>query len=195
MDVLNANRYIISELTEKLPLDLYYHAVHHTIDVLRFSEILAVAEGVTGDDLLLVQTAAAYHDSGFLEQYNNNEPIACDIVKKTLPGFNYTDSQIEKICKIIMATRIPQKPVDILGEIVCDADLDYLGTYEFYSQGDDLRKEMAARDTTMSDRVWIQLEIDFLEQHSYHTATCKMLRNELKAKHISELKQNLEESS
>ena len=34
---------------------------------------------------------------------------------------------IEIICGIIMATKIPQRPKNYLEEIICDADLNYLG--------------------------------------------------------------------
>ena len=188
MEILKANQYIIRKLEKELPPELTYHNFRHTIDVLRFAELLAVAEGITGEDLALVQTAAAYHDAGFLRQYSKNEPIGCDIAREELPRFNYSDKHIEKICEIIMATQVPQQPKDILGEIVADSDLDYLGTEDFYYQGDCLRRELASQNITFTEKEWIELEIDFMEKHSYFTNTSQMLRNDLKAKFIEELK-------
>lgn len=193
MDVLNASLYIIRKLEKELPPELTYHSFRHTIDVVRFSELLALAEGVTGEDFEIIQTAAAYHDSGFLVQYDRNEPNGCDIARKKLPDFGYNDSQIERVCKIIMATQVPQKPEDLLCQIVCDADLDYLGTPDFYFQGNMLRKELAVNNVTYTDNAWIQLEIDFLKQHEYFTSASKMLRDKTKARFIEELKTKLKE--
>jgi len=191
MDFLNANQYIIRKLEKELPPELTYHNFRHTIDVLRFAELLAIAEGVTGEDLALVQTAAAYHDSGFLVQYNKNEPIGCDIAKKELPAFGYNETQIKTICDIIMATQVPQSPKNLLGEIVCDSDLDYLGTPDFYFQGNELRKELASQEITFTERQWLELEIGFMEKHSYFTKTSKMLRDKTKASFVEELKDQL----
>ena len=191
MDVLKANQYILRKLKNELPSKLTYHTFRHSIDVVRFAELLAVAEGVTGEDLVLVQTAAAYHDSGFLIQYNKNEPIGCEIAKRELPQFGYNETQINTICDIIIATQIPQSPKNLLAQVVCDSDLDYLGTEDFYYQGNCLRKELATQDVTFSERQWLELEIGFMEKHSYFTKTSKMLRDDVKATYVSELKEKL----
>lgn len=192
MDLISASQYIIRKLENELPPELTYHTFRHTVDVMRFAELLAVAEGVTGEDLILVQTAAAYHDSGFLMQYSKNEPFGCETANKELPRFGYNETQINTICDIIMATQVPQSPKNLLAEVVCDSDLDYLGTADFYFQGNCLREELASQDMTFTERQWLELEIGFMEKHSYFTKTSKMLRDNMKAVFVLELKEELE---
>ena len=48
----------------------------------------------------------------------------------------------EQICGMIMATKIPQSPKNYLEQILCDADLDYLGRDDFYDIGGTLFKEL-----------------------------------------------------
>ena len=40
----------------------------------------------------------------------------------------YGPAEVSRIQEIIMATEVPQKPADMLGEILADADLDVLGS-------------------------------------------------------------------
>lgn len=58
-------------------------------------------------------------------KHAGHEFEGCLIARTALPGFGYTGEDI-MICGMIMATKIPQSPTNILEEIICDADLDYL---------------------------------------------------------------------
>ena len=60
---------ILSKLDSNLSKDLWYHGVHHTIDVEKEAERIAISEKITNqEDLLLLKIACLYHDSGFLRQ-------------------------------------------------------------------------------------------------------------------------------
>ena len=41
-----------------------------------------------------------------------------------------------------MATKFPQDPHNLLEEIICDADLDFLGRTDFYPIGNSLFEEL-----------------------------------------------------
>ena len=43
-----------------------YHSVAHTKDVVKAATRIAKAEGVEGDELTLLLTAAWFHDSGYI---------------------------------------------------------------------------------------------------------------------------------
>jgi predicted metal-dependent HD superfamily phosphohydrolase len=49
---------------------------------------------------------------------------------------------IEKVKACILATEMPQKPVGLLQEIICDADLFHLGTEDFSDRSKLVRKEI-----------------------------------------------------
>ena len=50
--------------------------------------------------------------------------------------------EIDAICEMIMATRIPQTPANLMQEILCDADLDYLGRDDYFMICDRLLMEI-----------------------------------------------------
>lgn len=172
MDYNGAKRYITSRMRTDLPADLYYHGLHHALDVLHMSVELCRSEGVVGTRAALVHTAALYHDAGFLEGgHIGHEVQGCLLAEKTLPAYGYSDADIRTVIAMIMSTKIPQSPSNILEAILCDADLDYLGRADYPDIARSLRDELHAYSLLNNGQDWTDIQIAFLKQHRYHTAT------------------------
>lgn len=189
MDYRAAKQFILSKLRTELSDKLYYHGVHHTLDVLKMASEICSGEGVGGRELVLVKTAALFHDSGFVKnKHLGHEYEGCLIVRDVLPGFDYSSGDIDIICGMIMATKIPQTPANLLEEIICDADLDYLGRDDFYAIGDSLFDELQAYHIIEGEQAWNRLQVSFLTAHAFHTRTNKLLREPVKQRYLEELK-------
>jgi ligand-binding sensor domain-containing protein/class 3 adenylate cyclase/predicted metal-dependent HD superfamily phosphohydrolase len=186
-----AEKYIMKILEKKLSPKLHYHSIAHTKDVCKAVERLALLEGVTDEGLFLLKSAATYHDAGFVESYEKNEPVGARMAGEILPKFGYTEEHIEQIRKLIYVTQIPHKPTNKLEEIICDADLDYLGTDEFHVISDKLRLELREHGKIDSDRKWDEIQVMFLNNHQYFTETAKATRQAKKMKHLEEIKERL----
>lgn len=170
--------HVMNILEDKLPKNLYYHNLKHTIDVTVQVEIIGRREGVNDEDLLLLKTAALFHDSGFINTYKDHEEAGVELAKGILPDYDYTQKQIEQISEIIMATKMPPKPKNLLQQIICDADLDYLGRVDFIPVSGNLFKELKEHNMLEDDiDKWNQIQINFIENHSYFTKTAKKLRD------------------
>lgn len=117
--------------------------------------------------------------------------IGCQVARDSLPAFGYTQHQIDRICGMILATRIPQKPQNRLEEIIADADLDYLGRDDFRIIGNRLFEELQTYGIIRTEQQWNALQIDFLEQHHYFTQTAIKTRKEKKEKHVAMLKASM----
>ena len=142
--------------------------------------------------LFLLKTAAIFHDAGFVEQYENNEEIGARFAEETLPNFGFKDDHIQTIKSLIYVTEIPHKPINKLQEIICDADLDYLGTDEFDMIADRLRRELRNMNKLDSDRKWDEIQVKFLTQHKYFTETAKKTRTKKKLQNLNRIKKRLE---
>ena len=188
MDFKKAQAYISARLRKELPGNLSYHSVAHVKDVYDSAKRLAKAEGVTGEDLTLLLTAVLFHDSGFMVQSKEHEQIGCDIVRKALPGFGYSPEQIERICGMIMATRIPQSPHNLLEQIIADADLDYLGRDDFWAIGNKLFGELQMYGILQHEDEWNRLQVGFLEKHHYWTKTAIATRKAQKDAYLEQLR-------
>ena len=168
-----AQSFIIDKLKSELRPSLTYHNVGHTEQVLQHTALLAEAEGIKGDELDRLLTAAAFHDAGFLEKYIGHEEVSCLLAREFLPQFDYSDKEIEAICEIIMATKIPQTAPNHLAEILCDADLYYLGTDNYGRMAEDLYHEFLLEDIVKNKMEWQRQQITFLKAHKYFTATAR----------------------
>ncbi|MBI4946192.1 MAG: hypothetical protein HY840_07300 [Bacteroidetes bacterium] len=184
---LLVKKYILDKLEKELPGKLYYHGLHHTLDVCDAASVLALKENIGKEKTELVKVAALFHDSGFIKQYWKNEVIGCEIAREILPKFNYSSEEIEGICGMIMATKIPQSPKNILEEILVDADLDYLGRTDFSSIGKTLFDELNANGTPLDEKQWSRMQIKFLGEHTYFTKTARKLREPEKQKQLERL--------
>lgn len=191
MDLTRARNYVEKRLSGELPAGLSYHSPSHIYDVYEATDRIAAAEGISGHELGLLHTAALYHDIGFIRQATDHERIGCEIARESLPGFGYSEGDIESICGMIMATRIPQQPKTKLEEIIADADLDYLGRDDFWEIGRQLFEELRYYGRINTVDEWNALQIRFLEQHHYFTATSIASRKQKKEEFLNMLKAGL----
>ena len=183
---------ILDRLDQNLASDLTYHCVNHTIDVETQAVRIAMHEAVTDEEsLFLLKIACLYHDSGFLFTYKEHEAAGCRLVREDLPGFGFTDRQIDRICGMIMATKIPQTPHNKLEEIICDADLDYLGRDDFFPIAHTLFLEWKSRFFIVEENEWNHVQFNFFKLHHYFTHTNKVLRGPLKLKHYKMIEDKL----
>lgn len=189
MNSQRAETYIVNRLRQELAPTLTYHGVHHTLAVVQAAARLADAEGITDpEELALLRTAALYHDAGFLTTYNDHERAGCVLARQVLPDFGYTPDQIDRVCGLIMATCVPQIPQTHLAQILCDADLDYLGCPDFEPISQTLFAELVAHRGLVDERIWNEIQVAFLTEHRYWTATAKHWREATKQAHLSQLR-------
>jgi HD superfamily phosphodiesterase len=183
-----AKAFILDKLERELSRRLTYHGIHHTIDVLGVTEELCKLERIPPYEGMLLKTAALFHDSGFTINNKNHEELGCGIVREYLPRYGFSEEEIDLICGMIMATKIPQSPKNHLEEILCDADLDYLGRDDFYSIGQTLFEELKAYEVLGSFEDWNRIQVGFLEKHTFFTSTNRNRRAPVKARYLEELR-------
>lgn len=180
--------FMLDKLEKELPKSLYYHNLKHTIDVVIQVELIGRSEGLSDEELLLMKTAALFHDAGHIIQSKDHEYHSTVMAREILPEYCYSNQQIDKICDIIMATKLPPAPKDLMQEIICDADLDYLGRTDFIPVSETLYKELSELNIINDYNEWNKLQIKFLSGHHYFTATANKIREVNKQKQIDRIK-------
>jgi hypothetical protein len=179
---------MLDKLERELPKYLYYHNYKHTIDVVNQAELIGYGEGVDDEAILLLMTAALFHDSGHTIGYDNHEYFGTQIARDWLPKYNYTEAQIDRICEIIMATKLPPQPKNLLEKIICDSDLDYLGRADFIPVSNTLYEELKAQNKMKSLNAWNKIQVKFLTVHQFFTDTANNLREVNKQAQIERIR-------
>jgi len=167
---------ILDKLEKELPAYVFYHNVKHTVDVVTEVELIGWAEGCSDEEILLLKTAGLFHDTGITVSFDNHEQKGTEYARKILPDYNYTPEQIDRICRIIMATKLPPKPSNLLEEIICDSDLDYLGRSDFIPVSNTLFEELKAQNKMKDLNEWNKMQVKFISGHQYFTKTARSLR-------------------
>ncbi len=167
---------ILDKLEMDLPGHLFYHNVKHTVDVVTEVELIGWGEGCSDEEILLLKTAGLFHDAGHIVAYDNHEFYGTQIAREMLPEFNYTTDQIDRICSLIMSTKLPPNPTTLLENIICDSDLDYLGRSDFIPVSNTLYEELKAQNKMGSLNDWNKIQVKFISGHQYFTKTARSLR-------------------
>jgi hypothetical protein len=189
MNFEGARKYILEKLARELDPRLTYHSIGHTLDVCESAIRIARLEGITEPNIVLLKTAALYHDSGMLVTYKGHEEASVKIVHDTLPSFNYSAEDIMAIEGMILNTRLPQEAWEKLGMILCDADLDYLGRDDYFLISHQLKYEwdvLGFYPTTLMQ--WYELQIKFVGNHKYFTQSAVSTREKTKQGNLQQVR-------
>ncbi|MBV5314530.1 MAG: HD domain-containing protein [Prolixibacteraceae bacterium] len=179
----------ISRLGKDLPAYLTYHDANHTRYVLEKTILIAEKEKVSDHELFLLKVAALYHDTGYLKSSENHETESCRIATQDLAELGFVETEIDQICNMIMATKIPQQPKSNIEGILADADLEYLGTSEFDVISDKLLTELKHFRPELTTNQWLSMQIDFISKHKYHTEYCQTHYKSTKLKNLEKIQE------
>lgn len=192
-DLARARDYALGRLARELPPTLTYHSLFHTRDeVVPAAERLAAAAGLDGELLLLLRTAALFHDLGYVERYPSNEAIAVRIAGEVLPALGYSPAQLRVLAELIMATQPPQQPPHELAAMLIDADLASLSSDIFFDRSEALRAELAAAGiVTTPPAQWLVEQRGFLAGHHFFSEVGRRLGEAGKQRNAAQLEVRL----
>ena len=178
---------LLSYMKENLPDFLTYHSIDHIMDVANVCDKYIKYYDIDNDHAKLIRIAAISHDLGFVASPKDHEERSIVEIRPLLELI-LDDTEIETINGMIRATKVPQQPKTFFEEIIADADLDYLGRDDYDKLSYGLYKELMHYEVIKTDKEWLNIQIDFLENHYYHTSYAKEHRSDKKLKKLEELK-------
>ena len=174
---------------EHIPKKYIYHDISHTEDVVRVCRQIGVTYGLPMEDLELLQIAAWFHDTGYTEGPEGHEERSVTNAHAFLSIFGYSTKQLDVIAGCIRATKIPQRPVGLMQQIIADADLSHLGEKSYWIRTARVRQELVvSQNKIMTEEAWLDFELAFMIGHQFHTDVAKELFDKRKFKHIVQLR-------
>ncbi len=100
-----------------------YHSRIHTRWVLEDVTLFATRSKVGEAELLRLQVAALFHDTGYSRGGRNHEAASAAIAVTVLPRFGFPKEELNRIAALILATEFPPRPRNFSEELLCDADM------------------------------------------------------------------------
>lgn len=170
---------------------LVYHSLNHTKGVVSRVKEIAAHYNLNERDLLVVYTAAWFHDTGYLlTEPAEHEAKSAELMKEFMePQVEDTDL-LPEITECIMATRMSNQPNNLLQQILCDADTYHFGTKDFNKSNQMVFEEHVLRTGNQSKKDWDENTVEVLSNHQFYTAYAKDLLNDRKKKNVKKLKKN-----
>ncbi len=190
-------QYIRELFRDELPGVIKFHDANHTLHpergVVAVANKIAISENISEHDRELLITAAYFHDTGYIREYEKNEPIAARMAGRILKLIGYKPNEVEKVQKMILSTDPKRELKTHVEKILCDADLDNLGREDFFKLDGKLREGRRARGIDVSDDAkWYRSTLEFIKKHQYYTESQKKLREKGEQKNIKRLLNKLE---
>ena len=183
--VKKADDYVFELFKKSNRSNLIFHDYKHTTDVVKAAIEIGKATELNDDEVEMLTLAAWFHDVGYLEKCEGHEKISSEIAKKFLESENYDSESIKQIIGCILVTELDIKPVNLLQEVMCDADTLNIGTLEYPIRSKLLRAENElVSGEQISETEWLEHEVAFLNNHWFYTRYMQLNYNETKAKNI-----------
>ncbi|PJJ83320.1 Pycsar system effector family protein [Mucilaginibacter auburnensis] len=167
---------------------LIYHDIEHTRRVVQQTANIADHYQLSDEDYFVVMAAAWFHDLGYFVNKTEHEENGARMAAEHLQRLGVDEAVIEKIKGCILATKMPQRAVGLLQEIVCDADLFHLGTEQFADRSKLLKKEIEAiKGIKIDKKTWREKNIEMLRSHQYYTDFVKLQVKDQYEKNLQKL--------
>jgi len=164
----------------KLP----YHNFSHAMDVYFATKDYSRYYFLCDNDRLILESSAILHDIVYVPFQEGNEEKSAERSAKILKTLEYSISERNKINNLIIATKWPTNPTNLLEEIICDCDLDNLSREDFFEKSELLMKEWGIQ----KDYSWYYKQLEFLENNHYYTHYAQLYKQPGKEKNILFLK-------
>jgi predicted metal-dependent HD superfamily phosphohydrolase len=172
---------------------LPYHNLDHTRKVVAHVREIALHYQIDETGTFVVTVAGWFHDAGYLNgSVKEHELRGAGMADDFLKNYDIDKEIAGQVKACILATVLPQKPLNLLEEIVCDADLYHFGTKDLFMQDAFVKSEAEyfAGKKIDSD-AWRKGTISFIESHSFHTGYCKDLLNPGKIENLEVLRKGI----
>jgi len=173
--------------------ELLYHNLDHTQYVVKAALKIAEYYQLNNEDLFVLSAAAWFHDAGYLVNQQDHEANGAKLAEEYLEKHDVDAGIIDKVVATIMATVMPQSPVTLLEQIMCDADLFHLSKKSFMEKSEELRKEMEAlNNKEITKELWWPGTVAFMERHHYTSDYGRRVLEPKKAENLALLKAEVE---
>jgi predicted metal-dependent HD superfamily phosphohydrolase len=182
---------VLELLRTKLPESLYYHGADHTLKVMDVAEEYIQHHKLGVHEAQILRLAVLLHDVGYTKSSLNHEEEGAKIAKEMMTELGYSFLQTKVVADLIRATKMPHRPTNQLERIICDVDLDYLGRENYKDVSELLFKELYENSMIDSREEWIKMQVEFLENHKFHTLYARNERQPVKEKWLAELRSSL----
>lgn len=191
-----ARLYVRRHFAKHLPPHLLFHDLDHTLSVTRTALGIGEAVGLSGRDLMLLELAALFHDTGYAKAYLGHEDHSAELASTFLTKQGMPHREIATVCAAVLATRKGATPRSLLQRVLRDADSAKAGQADFEEKGERLRRELeTVQGRPIAATDWIRENLNYLTAHRFHTPYARQRYGAQKAINLATLRRQVQARS
>ena len=176
--------------------EVCYHNMDHSMQLVKVVAEIGDYYKLSQEEKNDLHIAAWMHDIGYWEvKGEGHEEKGAKMAQEYLTELGFEQERIDRIKSLILATRMPQKPKNLLEEIICDADLYHLSSEKYFDHTVLLKKEKANLGfgkTSLID--WLRESKLFMQAHHYHTEYAQIYFQPGKEANLASIEMKIKES-
>lgn len=195
MNLIEQSEDFVSNLLKDKLSNLYsYHNFNHTLTVVNAVKELCKKEDVKAEEKELLLVAAWFHDTGYIQGYQNHEQESVKIAGAFLKEKGQSDDFIAHVSSLILATIKEYVPKTHLEKIIKDADFAHLMGTEYATTCELLRIELKNTwNLNFSNAEWAKENLNFLmNKHRFYTDYALRKWQPLKEKNLLMVQKKIE---
>lgn len=163
--------------------DFSFHNYNRAVTIVRNCVMLGEQVNLKKEDVKILHVAAWFLETGHCKDYYNYQTASVALADNYLKDKEVDDEIIKTIEEIILSTRIPQQPVTLIAQVLCDASMYHLAEKSFLQNIENLRMEhKAVCKKEFSGKEWLVENINTISDHFYFTAAARELFEKKKQK-------------
>ncbi len=160
-----------TDILLSLPEQLVFHNYNHTLEVVKAAQKIGRLVNLTGDETEIVLIAAWFHDTGFMEGYENHEEKSMEYAEKFLKEISYPPQETERVLACIRSTKPGIEPITLTEQVLHDADFIHLSKKSYFEKVRLLKQEMEWHSgRNIPDNEWYSANLRFLKSHKFYTS-------------------------
>jgi adenylate cyclase len=181
---------VFPKLEAELHRNLYFHNSEYARHIYEHSELLAKAADLDLEEILLIRTAALLLNVGFTGGYENQENRSAEYARNILPEYNYSEKQIAVISNLILSSKWPPEPVNMMEMVLYDTKMEFIGRADYIRLYKLLFLEQNQYTKSIDVNEFKRKQLEIIQQYLFFTESARRLREISVKDQISRIKED-----
>jgi predicted metal-dependent HD superfamily phosphohydrolase len=191
----NAADYVRTLFDENVQSEHIFHTYDRTLKTVASCEEISKAIKLKGADFEVALLASWFLDAGYGGSDEKYKGKSIELATTFLLDQGYPQEGIDRVAGCIRATMIPQSPQNLAEQVVCDADMVFLGAKNFFRVNALRRVEQErSHDTAISDVEWLGGSAELFTKSQFYTRYVKKEYGKRRSKNLIQVQDQLREA-
>ncbi len=188
--LVDLEEFILAKLETELDKNLYFHNFEYSRHLYEYGGLLAKAADLDPEETMLTQTAALMLNTGYSGGYQNQENRSAEYARNILKEYNYSEKQITIISNLILSSKWPPEPKNMLEMVLYDIKMEYIGRADYVKLYKLLFLEQNHYLKSVDVNTFKKQQEEIIQKYQFFTESARRLREIMPEEQISRMRED-----